>query len=141
MSEKIGFKVKNGYFRVTKMFLFSRFQNAITQARNNTFCILLKNSNSYHTPLSKTKIITHVVQKGRILYVIKLLSHSYSAHFRILYLINLLSHSFNFSDFYRLLQENVHKGFEAVYDLTKHCSIRLSFVKGWGAEYHRQVIR
>ena len=43
------------------------------------------------------------------------------------------------SDFYRLLQENVHNGFEAVYDLTKHCSIRVSFVKGWGAEYHRQV--
>eukprot|EP00116_Pleurobrachia_bachei_P010294 sb/3470556/ len=47
---------------------------------------------------------------------------------------------FNYSDFCRLLQENVHKGFEAVYDLTKHCSIRISFVKGWGAEYHRQDI-
>ncbi|KAL5247847.1 hypothetical protein ACHWQZ_G019664 [Mnemiopsis leidyi] len=47
---------------------------------------------------------------------------------------------FNYSDFYRLLQDNVHNGFEAVYDLTKHCSIRLSFVKGWGAEYHRQDI-
>lgn len=47
---------------------------------------------------------------------------------------------FNYNDFSELLRENVRHGFEAVYDLTKHCSIRMSFVKGWGAEYHRQDI-
>lgn len=42
---------------------------------------------------------------------------------------------FNSKKFVDMLSKAVNHGFESVYELTKQCSIRMSFVKGWGAEY------
>ncbi|XP_043462266.1 mothers against decapentaplegic homolog 9-like [Leptopilina heterotoma] len=47
---------------------------------------------------------------------------------------------FSNQEFWSLLQETVNRGYEAVYELTTMCLIRVSFVKGWGAEYHRQDV-
>ena len=47
---------------------------------------------------------------------------------------------FNNQEFAQLLSQSVNYDFKAVYELVKMCSIQLSFVKGWGADYHRQDV-
>ncbi|XP_014232293.1 protein mothers against dpp-like isoform X1 [Trichogramma pretiosum] len=42
--------------------------------------------------------------------------------------------------FANLLGERIHEGYESVFDLVKMCTIRISFVKGWGVNYHRQDV-
>ena len=47
---------------------------------------------------------------------------------------------FDEKDFVKIANDNVHQGYEAIYALTRLCTIRISFVKGWGAEYRRQTV-
>ncbi|KAI6187747.1 Mothers against decapentaplegic-like protein [Aphelenchoides besseyi] len=47
---------------------------------------------------------------------------------------------FDYKLFHNMLQKAKSEGYHHVYELQKMCFIRLSFVKGWGADYHRQDV-
>ncbi|VDL59592.1 unnamed protein product [Hymenolepis diminuta] len=47
---------------------------------------------------------------------------------------------FDNREFAELLSQSVTRNYETVFSLTHMCFIRISFVKGWGADYRRQTI-
>jgi len=44
---------------------------------------------------------------------------------------------FDLESFAQKITKSASESYESVFELTKMCTIRLSFVKGWGREYHR----
>ena len=47
---------------------------------------------------------------------------------------------FDSDDFTQVLSSAVNEGYESVYSLMHMCIIRMSFVKGWGADYRRHAV-
>ncbi|KAI6176628.1 Mothers against decapentaplegic-like protein [Aphelenchoides bicaudatus] len=47
---------------------------------------------------------------------------------------------FDYQLFHNMLEKAKTQGYSHVYELQKMCFIRLSFVKGWGSDYHRQDV-
>ncbi|KAI3382458.1 hypothetical protein SNEBB_003281 [Seison nebaliae] len=47
---------------------------------------------------------------------------------------------FNLKEFSNTVQENCKKTYNDIYQLIHYCIVRISFVKGWGADYQRQNI-
>lgn len=133
--------------------------DGFTNPQNNTnrFCLgQLSNVNRNSTIEHTRRHIGKGVQLTYVNGVVYLLNHSDSAVF---VQSRNLNHELNFhpstvckippgnsliifnnQSFSKLLCEAVRHGFEVVYDLTKMCTLRISFVKGWGAEYQRQDV-
>lgn len=47
---------------------------------------------------------------------------------------------FNRQEFFRILEQYIPKGYESVNSLICSCFVRISFVKGWGKNYQRQLV-
>lgn len=47
---------------------------------------------------------------------------------------------FDYMIFGGMLDKAKGDGYQHVYELQKMCFVRMSFVKGWGADYHRQDV-
>ena len=59
---------------------------------------------------------------------------------RVIFLLGCNLKIFSHHEFANILTRTVPEGYNAVFQLTKMCSIRISFVKGWGNDYRRQAI-
>ena len=47
---------------------------------------------------------------------------------------------FDLNEFTEVLSVAIREGYESVFNLTKICIIRMSLVKGWGADYARPLV-